>query len=142
MLFINFLILPNQAQAQIPIPSEWKTIDDNTGKERSIIRIFKSTDGKYYGKIVKLINPSEPDPSCTKCPNDAYRKNGEKIVGLLVITNMDLVNGELVNGNILDPENGKDYSCKIWLDPAAPNKLYVRGYWGVFYRTQTWYRAN
>jgi uncharacterized protein (DUF2147 family) len=40
------------------------------------------------------------------------------------------------NGKILDPENGKVYSCKLWIDRNGILK--VRGYVGIFYRTHTW----
>jgi uncharacterized protein (DUF2147 family) len=42
---------------------------------------------------------------------------------------------EWSSGEILDPENGNVYRCKIWIEDK---KLKVRGYLGPFYRTQTW----
>ena len=33
----------------------WKTIDDETEKARSHVQIYEK-DGKYYGKIIKLLN--------------------------------------------------------------------------------------
>jgi uncharacterized protein (DUF2147 family) len=42
-------------------------------------------------------------------------------------------------GNILDPEVGKVYRCKLWLEGE---NLKVSGYWGPFYRTQTWLKYN
>jgi uncharacterized protein (DUF2147 family) len=42
---------------------------------------------------------------------------------------------EFTNGHILDPENGKVYRCKLWIEGKV---LKVRGYWGPFFRTQTW----
>ena len=46
---------------------------------------------------------------------------------------------EYSEGNILDPESGKIYRCKMWTEEED---LKVRGYWGPFYRTQTWKPAN
>jgi len=43
-------------------------------------------------------------------------------------------------GSILDPENGKEYRTAVWLQ--GPDHLRVRGYWGPFYRTQTWRRSR
>ena len=37
------------------IEGKWKTIDDETGKPKSIVEIFKKKDGKYYGKINELL---------------------------------------------------------------------------------------
>jgi len=42
----------------------------------------------------------------------------------------------------MDPENGKVYDCKVWVDEDEPDKLNVRGYIGFFYRTQNWYRVK
>lgn len=127
-MFVNSL-----AYAQIV--GEWKTVDDNTGKARSIIEIYEAKNGKYYGKVRKLLDPdTNQDVVCEKCPGD--RKN-QKVVGLTVIREMTLSSGTLSGGYILDPENGKEYSCKIWLEGKD---LKVRGYWGMFYRTQTWYK--
>ena len=54
-----------------------------------------------------------------------------------IIENMTMVDETLENGTILDPENGKIYKCKIWLEDG---KLKVRGYIMFLYRTQTWHR--
>lgn len=121
--------------AYAQLTGEWKTIDDNTQKPRSIIEIYEAKNGKYYGKVRKILDADKnQDAICEKCPGD--RKN-QKVVGMTVIRDMTLSNGIMSNGYILDPENGKEYSCKIWLEG---NELKVRGYWGLFYRTQTWYR--
>jgi uncharacterized protein (DUF2147 family) len=45
----------------------------------------------------------------------------------------------LAEGTILDPESGKIYQCKIWLEGED---LKVRGYWGPFFRTQTWKKVH
>ncbi len=137
--FIAIILLHTQVAAQVPIPSEWKTVDDETGVTKSVVRIYKSDDGKHYGKVMKVLDTGRgTDPSCANCPDDEYRTPGMKVVGMLVITEMEMQNGELVNGKILDPEKGKEYNCKIWMDGSG--NLNVRGYWGVFYRTQVWYR--
>lgn len=43
-------------------------------------------------------------------------------------------------GKIYDPEDGRKYSCKIWLD--GKNRLKLRGYMGfsLFGQTETWVR--
>jgi len=72
---------------------------------------------KVFGKIIKLYpNPDEdPDPFCDKCPEDDERDN-KKIIGLEIIQNMKWSEKELTEGSILDPESGKIYECKIWLE--------------------------
>jgi len=118
---------------QSDIFGKWKTIDDETGKEKSIIEIFKK-DGKAYGKIIELLNPSEPNPICDECSDD--RKN-EPIEGMEIIRALVQDDDEWEDGTILDPENGKIYDCRIWVEDG---KLNVRGYIAFFYRTQEWIR--
>jgi uncharacterized protein (DUF2147 family) len=42
---------------------------------------------------------------------------------------------EWEGGDILDPENGKVYRCKLWVENG---KLKIRGYIAFLYRTQKW----
>lgn len=121
--------------AQGDVTGKWKTIDDETGKMKSIVEIT-IRDGKLYGKIVKLKEGSDPNKICTECTD--HRK-GEKIVGMDIITGLEK-DDDVWEGDdgILDPENGKTYDCKIWVEDG---KLQVRGYIGFVFRTQTWVRA-
>lgn len=115
------------------ITGKWKTIDDETGKPRSIVDVYEK-DGKVFGKIIELFrSPDEdPDPLCEECTD--HRK-GEKVIGLEIISDMKAKGNEYVNGEILDPENGKIYKCKLWVEDG---NLKVRGYLYFLYRTQTW----
>ena len=61
------------------------------------------------------------------------------IVGLEIIRDMKKDGDEYAGGDILDPENGKVYRCKIWVENG---KLMVRGYIAFLYRTQTWLPAD
>ena len=134
IFILSFISLAINAQ---DIFGKWKTIDDNTGKPRSIVEIIEN-DGKAYGKILQLFRePGEDlDPICDDC-ND-YRKD-KKVIGMTIITDMERDGGEWEDGEILDPENGKVYDCKLWIEDG---KLKVRGYVAFFYRTQTWFPAN
>lgn len=121
------------------ITGKWKTIDDSDGSEKSIVYIFKATNGKYYGKIEKLFK--NPDALCTECPG--ANKNKPKL-GLLILNDMVLKNGSLTGGTILDPNNGKIYRCNISLDAKTGN-LSVRGSLdkaGILGRSQTWIRVK
>lgn len=133
---LTFLFFVTLAFGQSSIVGKWKTIDDETGKPRSVVEIFEK-EGKYYGKIVKLFRGpgEEQDPICEKCPGD--RKN-QKIIGMEIITAMkyDAGDKEYEDGEILDPESGSVYDCKLWLSEAG--HLKVRGYIMFLYRTQTW----
>lgn len=131
-LFFLFITFSTLGQG---IVGKWKTIDDETNEPKSIVEIVEK-NGKYYGKIIKLFRaPGEdPDPICEECDSedDRYRK---KIIGMEILKDMMKSGTEYSEGNILDPNNGKIYSCKIWLEG---NNLKLRGYWGPFFRTQTW----
>lgn len=113
----------------------WKTVDDETGEAKSHVEIYES-DGKHWGKIVKLLKHS-PDRRCEKCPGE--RKN-QLVLGMVIVENLEFKEGYLQGGKILDPEKGKWYACKMWLKEGDPNVLVVRGYLFGFYRTQYWYR--
>jgi uncharacterized protein (DUF2147 family) len=135
---IGFLMLAKVGLAQ-SITGKWKTIDENSGEEKSIVEIFEQK-GRFYGKILKIFRkPGEdPDPVCDECPEDDARYQ-KKIIGMEIIRDMKQNGDEYSEGNILDPEVGKIYRCKLWLEGSD---LKVRGYWGPFYRTQTWKKAS
>ncbi len=115
------------------ITGKWKTMDDETGKPRSIVEVYEK-EGKVFGKIIELFRePDEdPDPICEECTD--YRKD-KKVIGMEIISEMKAKGDEYVDGEILDPENGKIYKCKLWIEEG---NLKVRGYLYFLYRTQTW----
>lgn len=135
-LVLAFITCTGYAQS---ISGTWKTIDDKSGQPRSIVEIFER-NGKVFGKIIKIFPAAgeEPDPICDECPEDDARYK-KKIIGMEIIKDMEKAGDEYTEGNILDPEDGKVYKCKLWLEGT---NLKVRGYWGPFYRTQTWTRSN
>ena len=61
---------------------------------------------------------------------------------MVMLENMVFDDGELQDGKIFDPGNGKWYSCKMWLKEGDSNTMVVRGYLFGFYRTQYWYRVK
>lgn len=139
ILSLLFVCAVVAAKAQTCVGT-WITIDDETGKKKSKVELYKS-DGYLYGKIVYLYprEGREPNPKCTKCSGD--RKN-QPLVGLQIIRGMKWDGEEWDSGTIVDPENGKTYTCALWLDEDNPDKLNVRGYVGPFFRTQTWIRVK
>ena len=123
------------------ITGKWKTIDDETGKVKSIVELSMK-DGKLYGKIVELFveKGKDPDPLCTECED--YRK-GKKINGMTIISGLTKDGNEWEGDDgILDPKKGSIYDCKIWIDEDDSNILNVRGYIGFVFRTQTWHRVK
>ena len=117
----------------------WKTIDDETKKAKSHVKIYEK-NGKIYGRIIKLLNPSEPNPLCKKCSG---RFSNKPILGLEFLWGFKKDGEKYTGGRILDPNNGKIYKCYIEV-LGNGNKLKVRGYVGIslFGRTQYWYKVN
>lgn len=136
LLFLFFLInLPATAQ----ITGLWKSIDDRTNELKSVVEIVEK-GGVISGKVVQIFPKpgEEPNPLCQKCPKDdsRYRK---PILGMEIIQSLQKSGNEYIGGTVLDPEEGKVYRCKIWLEG---NTLKLRGYVGPFFRTQTWQRHS
>jgi uncharacterized protein (DUF2147 family) len=119
---------------------KWKTIDDETGRVKSIVEI-KERDGLMYGKVVELFRLSNEDqnPKCNDCSDD---RKGKLVMGMEILRDMKWNGSMYKNGSICDPKNGKVYTCEMWLKPGDPNTLIVRGYWGFIYRTQNWVRVK
>ena len=139
ILFMCLLMALGHAALGQEVKGKWKTIDDETNEPKSIVEVFER-DGKLFARIVKLFRkPGEDqDPICDDCEEGDPRFK-KKIIGMEIMREMVLADGEYAGGDILDPNNGKVYKCRIWLEG---NDLKVRGYWGPFYRTQTWLRAQ
>ncbi len=123
------------ALGQAGVTGRWTTIDDSSGKPRSVVEITER-HGRLFGHIVDLYDKSDAGKRCTKCPGD---RNNAPIVGLEIIRDMEAGEDLWHNGTILDPETGKVYTCKLWLEGGM---LKVRGYVAFLYRTQTWVRGR
>ena len=121
--------------AQNPLLGEWITVDDATGEQKSIVRIYQADNGKYYGTIIQLLEENGETVVCTECTGEDYNK---PIVGLTIIRDMQLKDNELRGGKVLDPDNGKFYYAKVYLKDG---KLILRGSLdkaGLLGRSQTW----
>lgn len=136
LVFFELTVLHSQT-----VTGKWKMVDDKTGDARSVVEIYEQ-DGKLYGRILRLLNPEKRNAICKKCED--YRKD-QKVEGMLVIEDLvqdDSEEHTYHKGKILNPDSGEFYRCKIWLDKDNSDKLHVRGYMAMFYRTQTWYRVS
>ncbi|MET0858346.1 MAG: DUF2147 domain-containing protein [Telluria sp.] len=117
----------------------WRSIDDETGKPKAMIRITDN-QGQLEGRIEKLFRPAdqEQNPKCDKC--DGARKD-QPMVGMMILSGLKKDGDAYSGGEILDPANGKVYRSKATLKDGG-KKLEVRGYIGapMFGRSQTWVR--
>jgi len=133
--------LPGLTLAQTTPVGLWKTIDDDTKAEKSLVRITESS-GAVVGRIEKLLDPTKQDAKCDKC-SDA--RKDQPVTGMTIITGVKPNDDKSMweGGEILDPNNGKLY--KVRIKPVdGGKKLEVRGYIGapMLGRTQTWIRVE
>lgn len=142
LVAVALFTVAGAALAQSSPVGLWKTIDDETGKEKSLVRVSEA-GGVFSGKIEKLLDPSRQDARCDKCTDE---RKDQPIAGMTIIKNVKQNAGDAAlwdGGEILDPNNGKTY--KVRLKPAdGGKKLEVRGYVGapLLGRTQTWQRVE
>ena len=136
MVFFSSAVLAESTPAGL-----WRTIDDHNGKEKSLVRIVE-VNGEFRGTIEKLFREpgKEPNPNCEKCPGD---KKNRPVVGMMILTGLRKDNSLWSGGEILDPQNGKTYKCKVWLENKGRD-LHVRGFIGMALlgRTQVWKREE
>jgi uncharacterized protein (DUF2147 family) len=136
-----FLANGYAASPQSPI-GYWKTIDDVSGKPKSIIKISETQDHLLVGQVIKIFpNPGkDPHALCSQCKGE---KHNQPIVGMTILTGLMKKEEQWGNGEILDPQNGKTYNCSAKL-AANGKKLDVRGYIGLplLGRSQTWERVD
>ena len=137
IIFLLFLLFSTFSFSQ-SILGKWKSIDEETNKDESIIEIYQE-NGKFYGKIIQLLDPKAKNAICDNCKGKDKNKS---IKGLVIIKGLKKDGDEWSGGKVLDPKNGKEYKCYISLKDN--NTMKLRGYIGfsVFGRTAYWYRIT
>ncbi len=135
IFFLSFLLCNAILLSAQSVTGKWKTIDDETGKAKSVVEVYEK-NGEIRGRVIQLFRSADEDkdPICKECKGS---KKGQKIIGMEIMEGLVKDDDEYDDGTILDPNNGKVYDCKIWLED---DKLMVRGYIGPFFRTQEWHR--
>jgi uncharacterized protein (DUF2147 family) len=116
---------------------KWVTIDSKTHKPTGIVEITNHDEG-LSGKIIEGFGV-DPIKICTHCPGNL--KN-TPVIGLTFLWGF-LPQGKNTwkNGHILNPHDGKIYRGAIMLVDNG-KKLQLRGYWGIFFQTETWLRDD
>lgn len=136
------LLIQGAAWAQAVPTGLWKTIDDETKQEKSLVRVTEA-GGVISAKVEKLLDPTKQGTKCDKCSDD---RKDQPVLGMTVIKNVKQNADDKAlwdGGEILDPNNGKTY--KVRMKPVDGGKsMEVRGYIGapVLGRTQTWLRVE
>jgi len=132
--------LAGPALAQQPSPvGIWRTFDDHTGLERSLVRISDTAEG-LAARVVSTVDPKEGEHVCDKCTDD---RRDQPIIGLEFMRGMKPDGEEWNGGRVLDPETGSVYRCEMHLEDGG-RKLVLRGYIGISLlgRSQTWLRGG
>ncbi len=117
---------------------QWRTVDDVTGKVKSIVQI-REQNGVLYGTVEEVFSPPVPHPLCIHCPGQFRNR---PVVGLQILWGLHKDGAEWTGGQILDPETGKIYRCNLSFQ-NGDRTLRVRGYIGfsLFGRTEHWLRV-
>lgn len=122
----------------------WQTIDDETGKPKSIVSVYEN-NGVIYAKILVTYNDAG-SLNITKDAKGHATCNSAKIAekmegkppycGLVIVKDMKPTKTNRYHGGtITDPKKGKTYRAEMWRDG---DNLVVRGKLGPFGRNQTW----
>ncbi|MEO8157841.1 MAG: DUF2147 domain-containing protein [Betaproteobacteria bacterium] len=142
LLVASVLMLASNLVAAAGSPvGTWRSIDDKTKQERSIIKVVEE-GGELKGVVEKIFDQPGDDPAhlCKEC-KDA--RKDQPIVGMTILWGLKQDGDAWTGGEILDPKNGKIYRCKMTLSEDGKS-LKVRGFIGISLigRTQTWLRQE
>ena len=120
----------------------WKTIDDRTHEQKSILKIRETPNHTLEGRIMKIFPPPGGDihEVCSKCKGANYNK---PFVGMVIMWGLKFDGEKWNNGQILDPKSGKVYHCYLKVVDGG-NAINVHGYIGIplLGRTQQWLRVS
>ena len=129
------LATANAADPNSPI-GKWRTIDDKSGKPKSIVQITES-NGVLTGKIVELLEGAS-EKTCSKCEGDLKDK---PLVGMRILWDLKKEGDEWTGGKIFNPADGGTYTSKAKLIDGGKT-LDVTGKWMFFSKQQKWQRIE
>lgn len=129
-------LLPMAAFAQNSPVGRWKTIDDETGKVKSIVEVTE-VNGTLQGKVVEILQSDRgPNPVCDKC--EGANKN-KPVKGMTILWGLKKDGNQWSGGTVLDPAKGKTYKSKVKLIDGG-KKLGMSGCIAFICREQVWVR--
>ncbi|HVI59207.1 MAG TPA: DUF2147 domain-containing protein [Luteimonas sp.] len=132
-------VLPMAAFAQNPASpvGRWKTIDDETGKVKSIVEITQAANGTLQGKVVEVLHSDRgPNPTCDKCSG---ANKDKPVKGMTILWGLKPDGDEWSGGTVLDPAKGKTYKSKLEMLDGG-RKLGMSGCIAFICRQQVWVR--
>ena len=137
-LAIGLAAMPMLAMAQQSPVGKWKTIDDETGKVKSIVEITQASNGTLQGRVVEVLQSDRgPNPTCDKCSG---ANKGKPVKGMTILWGLRPDGaGKWAGGTVLDPAKGKTYKSKLEIKDGG-KKLGMSGCVAFICREQTWVR--
>jgi uncharacterized protein (DUF2147 family) len=152
-LVCGLILIGGVCFAADPVEGYWVSVDDKTGKTTAGWEIYQEA-GKLYGKILSIAGFPQ-DSKAEKC-KDSYegfplpgKVNQMKVIGPPWIYGLSMEKpGQWSKGNVLDPDTGSLYKCKITFRPSDGKKykvdtLEMRGEIGMgIGRSQYWQKST
>ena len=137
MIVLTLLAAPLVSFAQSSAEGRWKTIDDETGKVKSIVEITEAANGTLQGTVVEVLQSDRgPNPTCDKCKG---ANKDKPIKGMTILWDLKKDGDQWSGGTVLDPAKGKTYKSKIELLDGG-KKLGMSGCIAFICRQQVWVR--
>ncbi len=124
-LLAALLAAPAVAQPMPAVTGYWLTLD------RSTVLDVQPCGANLCGRIVGMVrDPGRPMPT---------DEHGVPECGMTIMRGFRRTAANLWQGDILDPDHGRDYTAEFWLGEGG---LHLRGYVGLplFGMTQVWTR--
>ena len=130
--------MPMLASAQQSPVGKWKTIDDETGKAKSIVEITQASNGTLQGRVIEVLSSDRgQNPTCNNCKG---ANKDKPVKGMTILWGLRPDGaGKWAGGTVLDPAKGKTYKSKLEVKDGG-KKLGMSGCVAFICREQTWVR--
>jgi uncharacterized protein (DUF2147 family) len=153
VLFLALVAVTGIGVAADPVEGYWLSVDEKTGKVTAGWQIYQE-GGKLFGKIVSMVD-FPADSLAVPCRESyagfpvAGRVNQMPVIGTPWIFGLSSSRpGEWSGGNIVNPEDGRMYRCRIMYRTADGRRymndvLEMRGEIGLgIGRSQFWQKSD
>lgn len=129
------LAVAQAADLHSPV-GQWRTIDDQSGKPKSIVQVTEK-NGVLTGSIVELLEGAA-EKTCSKCKGAL---KDQPLVGMKILWDLKKEGDQWTDGKIFNPADGGTYASKARLTNGGET-LEVTGQWMFLSRQQQWQRVH